>query len=477
MFRDYIHEHSGIFLDESKLDSLRISLHTRASRTNCFSYNDYFQILKGSEEEFRELISLITINETSFFRYFAQFEVFRNNILPDIIRRKEKIGNKSLRIWSAGCSTGEEPYTVALIILDGFPEILTWNIEILGTDVSKKALSQAKEGFYHSRSLRITPQRYIDKYFEPSGDGFQIKDEVKRMVNFKYHNLVKEPYPLSVLGSWDVIFCRNVTIYFKPESTKRVVRKFYESLNDDGYLLIGHSETLYQISSDFVPIEINGLFVYQKQTQKSWLTQLNNQYISHLPSLRKAPVKLIEIPEEEKIEADEEIENLLGKAVELLNDGKNEEAKKLLKKIFKQDEKIFRVHLLLARIYADEGKFDQSVNYCHNALKINPMQAAPHYLLGLIYKKQGKITDAIDEFRKTIYLDENFALAHIHLAQILQLENKLDEATRELRNAINAMNRAPEGEWLQFSGGYNSEFLIRTCQEMLKKIKPIEKLG
>ncbi|MBN2404543.1 MAG: protein-glutamate O-methyltransferase CheR, partial [Coriobacteriia bacterium] len=262
-FRDFIHQQSGIFLEESKLDSLRISLVTRATRLDFSTFDAYYALLVRDHKEFNELMNLVTINETSFFRFPQQFDALKNRVLPEIMSAKPE-NNKNFRVWSAGCSTGEEPYSVAMTLLDAGIDGLGWKSQVLGTDVSTRALAVGQKGVYGKRAMINVPKETVARHFETVPDGHRVSERARKLVDFGYHNLIKEPYPLSLMGNWDVIFCRNVTIYFRLDSTRRVVSNYYNSLNEGGYLFIGHSETLTSISDQFEPVEVGGVFLYRK---------------------------------------------------------------------------------------------------------------------------------------------------------------------------------------------------------------------
>jgi len=181
-FRDLIHRHSGIYLEESKLDSLRISLVTRATRLGYGTLNDYYDALGRDEREFNELLNLVTINETSFFRFPAQFDALRDSVVPEIMARKEP-GDRDLRVWSAGCSTGEEPYSIAMALLDTGITASGWKPQVLGTDVSTTALARAKSGVYGKRAMmNITPD-IISRHFERTMSGdYRVNDRVRRPI-------------------------------------------------------------------------------------------------------------------------------------------------------------------------------------------------------------------------------------------------------------------------------------------------------
>ncbi len=266
-FQELIYQRYGIFIDQGHRDTLRMGLLARTTAINLNSYNQYYHYLRfhpDREVEFRQLISLITITETSFFRNREQFDVLTGHVLSELSAGRQG-RPRLLRVWSAGCSSGAEPYSLAISILESPLLSEGWQVQILGTDVSQKALQEARAGWYTERTMRFCTSAERTKYFRKVGDGYEILPRVKSMVDFQYFNLVEEPFPLARMGGWDIIFCRNVTIYFKPESTRRVIHNFYESLEAGGYLFIGYSESLQQITRELVPIEIGGTYIYQKE--------------------------------------------------------------------------------------------------------------------------------------------------------------------------------------------------------------------
>lgn len=280
LFCDEVTKNSGLHLDQRKKDSLKVSLLSRLRQGNFKSYQDYYWFLKydsSGRREFKELLESILINETSFFRDPAQFEALEKSVLPETIRRKQET-DRSISIWSAGCSTGEEPYSIAMILLETLELPQIWQIQILATDISQQALAVARQGVYEQQAIHFTDGKYLEKYFkcragkceyfECRDEKHQLKNRVKEMVKFSYHNLMDEPYPLSPAGLWDIIFCRNVCIYFQPEVAQKVVQNLYQSLNEGGYLFVGHAESLYHLSHQFVPLEMEKAFVYYKPRQK-----------------------------------------------------------------------------------------------------------------------------------------------------------------------------------------------------------------
>lgn len=263
LLRDLIKDYCGIYFDDSSRFLLERRLQRRLKLLSLDDFRDYYRFLlydRGRDEELKAVIDLLTVNETYFFREQNQLRAFSEEILPElIVSNKEK---KTLRIWSAGCSTGEEPYTIAIIILE-HGSFDGWDVQILGSDINHRVLSNARKGVYRKNSFRCTEDYYIKKYFREEDDCFIISDRVKGLVSFSYLNLL-DPLKAKFVAPMDVIFCRNVLIYFDYEARKRVVANFYDRLVEGGYLLLGHAESLMNISTAFALKHLKNDMVYQK---------------------------------------------------------------------------------------------------------------------------------------------------------------------------------------------------------------------
>ncbi|MFH1687332.1 MAG: protein-glutamate O-methyltransferase CheR [bacterium] len=267
MIRDFIHEKSGIYFAENKMYLLKSRLSKRMESLGIGGYRDYFYHIKydSSQREFGQLMNLVTTNETSFYRNEPQLKSFAEEVLPQFIEDRKASGRKALRIWSAGCSTGEEPYTLAMIILERLPDPSGWNIEIIANDISEQVLGTARAGAYSGITLRNTAPYLLSKYFDRAPNGvFNIKQKVKSLVRFSQINL-NDPRQLARYSNVDTVFCRNVMIYFSDEVKKRIVRGYYNALSPGGYLYVGHSETLHGISKAFKLVYLKNALVYQKE--------------------------------------------------------------------------------------------------------------------------------------------------------------------------------------------------------------------
>ncbi len=271
LVRDFVRNHCGLYFDDESKYLLEKRLSRRVENYRLKNFEDYYHLLmydKRRDEELSAVIDILTVNETYFFREFSQLRAFAEEIVPEITERKKS--RKKLRIWSAGCSTGEEPYTLAILMLEkGF--IPEWEIEILGSDINQRVLHVARRGIYKKSAFRNTEEYHIRKYFTDEGGGnYRVIDPVRSLVNFSLLNLM-DPFKVRFVGEMDIILCRNVIIYFNLDSKKKVINSFCDRLTEEGYLLLGHSESLMNISTAFVLRHLKNDLVYQKAT-KSVLT-------------------------------------------------------------------------------------------------------------------------------------------------------------------------------------------------------------
>jgi chemotaxis protein methyltransferase CheR len=262
--RDFIYEKSGIFIPDNKKYFLENRLGRRVQEKNLKGYEDYLYILKyGSDKnEINIMFNLVTTNETFFFREPQQFDVFAGELFNRIIAENTKAGRKDIKIWSAACSTGEEPYTVAMILMEKL-EASTIRKEIYASDISESVLSSAKSGVYGSYATRNVPHVYINKYFTNTNQQYLISPAVKSMVRFMKVNLIDEKDVRTIKGI-DTIFCRNVLIYFDDKAKQKAVANLYDALRPNGYLFVGTSESLHNVTRAFKPVVINKVIVYQK---------------------------------------------------------------------------------------------------------------------------------------------------------------------------------------------------------------------
>ncbi|HKO58819.1 MAG TPA: protein-glutamate O-methyltransferase CheR [Thermoanaerobaculia bacterium] len=263
LLREQIYKRTGMWFTDSSKYLLQKRLSPRARELNFDSFQKYFYFLQydpRAESEFDHIYDLVTTNETYFFREPAQLTAFIEEIVPDLLSKKAV---KKIRIWSAGCSSGEEPYSLAMLLQEaGWYDQATF--EIFASDINQQVLSKARKGLYRENAFRATTPELRERYFARQDDGaWRISDEIRNRVSFGRLNLYDEAR-VSLLGHLDVVFCRNVIIYFDDASKRVVVSNFYNRLIDGGYLLLGHSESLISLSTQFKLRHLKNDMVYQK---------------------------------------------------------------------------------------------------------------------------------------------------------------------------------------------------------------------
>ena len=466
-FRDLIAERAGIYFEPGKQESLKDNLLQRMANCGLSNFADYFKLLlsPAGEKEFDHLLNLITIPETHFFRDRAQFRAFEGFVIPEIVKRKSYPG-ASLRIWSAGCSTGEEPYTIAMILARG---MMNRPIQILATDVNHHALKAARKGVYTARSLRDMPQGYRNRFFTKKRDQYLLDESIKQMVEFRYFNLVSEPYPPMEMYGWDIIFCRNVTIYFQAEATKKVIHNFYLSLSEGGYLFAGCAESLRYISDEFKTLQIEGAFFYRKGVPQKKVSKKERKITGRQAS--KVSMTRKQKPRAGAGLNSDEIKQICATAKELLEIGQPERASEMLSPYLSEATAPESVILLQAEIALNRDDLDEAVQMCERIFQREPLSITGHYLLGIIYRTQEDEARAIEEFRKVLYLEPEHALARFNLGDLYSQAGQVGEARLQYLKVTRLLEKKPKSLDHRFAGGFSPALLIDTC---LSKIKALE---
>jgi len=265
--RMLIEERTGICFDESRerFFSTRVREHLRAKSMN--RGTDLLRAMRKSNLEYEALLERLLTQETTFFRYPAVYEAFEKHVLPELHTKKFWKNPRTLRIWCAGCSTGEEPYSIAITIADSLSFADAWNVEILATDIGREALKHAERGVYSGRSIANVNEKQMADHFTATPKGQQIRPRVRKMVSFAQINLASAVY----VGRMDVIFCMNVLIYFSEERRRAMVQRFYDTLEPGGYLFLGHSESISKMPVKFQAIVLNDCILYRKPTAEELL--------------------------------------------------------------------------------------------------------------------------------------------------------------------------------------------------------------
>jgi chemotaxis protein methyltransferase CheR len=266
LFRQLLWRESGLYVGAGRQEFFRLAVVDRVAALAASSFREYYEFITSCPEGQREIQSLIdavTVGETYFFRNERQFDWLRMRLLPQLVQQRPS-GSKVLNVWSAGCATGEEPYSLAIALLESLPFPENWQISILASDVNQKFLEQAAEGVYGSRAVRLVPPAWLNKYFRRQDGNWHVKDELKRIVRFTYHNLSADPFTLPGMQDLEILFCRNVMIYFPLPTATAIVSQLADCVNTGGRLFLGDTETLWQISDRFTPEPFSRAVVYRK---------------------------------------------------------------------------------------------------------------------------------------------------------------------------------------------------------------------
>jgi chemotaxis protein methyltransferase CheR len=257
-FRNLIYKESGIHFSSTNRTILESRLRERLKISNLANITAYYDLILKNGDELKVLLDAVTTNLTRFFRNTPHFDTLEKYVIPDLRKVKAAKGDKEIRIWSAGCSTGEEPFTIAMVLKEILPP--DGRIKITASDISLKSLMIGKEGFYPETRIQGISDNYLKKYFEKKSNGYQIRDEIKNLIKFDYHNLKND----SGQRNLDVIFCRNVLIYFDEAAQKAVVERFWDAMSNHSFLFIGHSESLFGMNTKFEFVKTDWACIYRK---------------------------------------------------------------------------------------------------------------------------------------------------------------------------------------------------------------------
>jgi Methylase of chemotaxis methyl-accepting proteins len=408
------------------------------------------------------LASHLTIHETYFWREPQVFEALVAQVLPALVRSRENSGRR-IRIWSAGCATGEEPYSIAIALCRAIPDLKEWNISILATDINPRILRKAMAGVYGKWSFRNAPPWLIEGYFTCKKDGvFEVLPEIRKMVAFAYINLAEDNYPSSLnnTNAMDIIFCRNVLMYFAPERARQVGQGLFRSLTDGGWLMVGASELSQFLFPQFASVQFPGAIVYRKETgAKRSRSELQ------IPDTSELCFGVVQFPEDEKIQA---VVNELPVRNEHIAVLEQPPQTAGLETIEKAIEKALPSKALSIRALADQGKLPEALALCEEALSSDKLNPGMHYLRAIILQELNRIEEAIVSLKRTLYLDRNFLLAHFALGNIVLRQGKAPASKKHFENVLTLLkeNRPedilPESEGL--TAGRFREIIFATME-------------
>jgi chemotaxis protein methyltransferase CheR len=475
-FRQAVAAHMGMRFDNDRLSMLEEALATRLHVTST-RVDDYVARHLPKLVEQGEVARLLSVVETYFLRNREQFHAF-----SELLRSRAASGARYLRVLSAGCSSGEEPYSIALTIREVLPDFASWDVSITAFDLNPDGLARAKAGCYRTWSLRETPADLQQRYFTQRGDEFTLDPAIRGMARFEPRNLA-DPDPLFWRPEvFDVIFCRNVLMYLTPEATRGVVERFARSLAPGGHLFLGHAETLRGVSGAFNLCHTHGTFYYRKRAHAeeiepplprvevpmsamplpadiSWFEAIadSSRRIRSLSAGDQVAIPAPAAPPEDEV----------ARAMGLWRLDRFQEALAVLSGASGNGDDPDRL-LLRAMLLVSSADSEAATRACDRLLEIDELNAGAHYVKALCSEHAGNPREAIEHDQAAVYLDANFAMPHLHLGLLARRVGDRETARRELLAARNLFAREDAGRIVLFGGGFGREQLISLCEAELK---------
>ncbi len=432
-FEQLIAWRTGLHMRQEDKEKWRAILNPRLVSVRLSSLEEYYQLLISdtdkSKAEWRELLAILTTGESYFFRDKGQFSLLKNLLLPEIIERRQK--DLTLRIWSAGCSTGEEPYSVAILVDELLPQMKEWDILILGTDINEKAIEKAKKGVYGQWSFRMTDPDLRKRHFRNRIDVWELDEKIRRMVKFRTGNLMENRFPdrSSDIHDMDIILCRNVFIYFNSESVAVVLDKFIETLNEEGYLITGHGELYGQSLGSLRPRMFPESVVHQKTSLESGVGSLE------LEEKEKSTAEVEKLKSYEVEKNKFQASKLPGFSASTVEESKVQIPKPKIEELPTPNSELEN-YFLKAQEYADTGQYDKAAAECKKAIDFDKTAVKPYFLLSHIYEMKGNNEEAKDLLKRIIYLAPDFIAAYLELGSLYERENDAERARKMRTTAL-----------------------------------------
>ncbi|MGA2974811.1 MAG: CheR family methyltransferase [Spirochaetia bacterium] len=435
----FIAQRMGLHFPEESWPDLAHRLKTAGEELG-FEYPDacvhWLKTRELTVRQIEALASHLTVGETYFFRDPASFEALEQEILPPLVSRRSDTG-RTIRLWSAGCCTGEEAYSLAIACARALPDLRGWNVSILATDINPKVLATAEAGVYSEWSFRGTPAWLRERFFSPAHHKkFAIDPTVKNLVRFGYLNLAEDAYPSlhNYTNAMDVIFCRNVLMYFTPDHQRRVVAALHDCLVDGGYLVVNPAEASASLFPMFAMENIGGVILYRKSSQplrvEAWPGLVSPAPVrvvpAHVPHVPVAPA-----PQITPIAASP-----------------------------REDP------LVLARISANQGRLEEALASCQDGIAAGLTNPSAHFLYATICDELGRLEEAVAALGKVLYLDQDFILAHYALGGLYKRLGKQKESRRHLAIAFTILSARSRDEIVPQSDGMTCGRLMESVRAM-----------
>jgi chemotaxis protein methyltransferase CheR len=496
MFRDSVRDLLGLDFDDTKLEDIAVALRKRMSATGSDAAG-YLRCLRGPgrRAEARALAELLTVCETYFLRSFEQFQAFAEVAIPERLRSRGQ--QRVLRVLSAGCSSGEEPYSIAMVIHESFPELLaTWDVRITGIDVNPARLERARAGRYGKWSLRESAEPVRGKWFRPVGAEFELVDPIRDAVVFEERNLLEDDPEFWREAAFDVVFFRNVGMYFPPDVMGRVTARIARALAPGGFLFLGHAETLRGISHDFHLRQSHGCFYYQLRGADEDRPEVVPARVaaptldavpivesatSWVDAIQRAAERIAVLEARQTVEpapapavagrattATPHERGDLTAAVELLRQERISEAMGVVTGLPAEARADPDAQLLRAVLLTSCGQLAEAERVCAQLLQLDDLDAGAHYLAALCREHAGDQTGAREHDQAAAYVDPGFAMPRLHLGLLAKRAGDLETARREFGQAEILLQREEASRILFFGGGFRREGLLQLCRAELR---------
>lgn len=447
---------AGLVFDASRRSAISAILHERMEHTGqstAEAYLDYLASPAGASER-QQFLDSVTIQETHFFRNLPQIEALRSEVLPELLSRSHRIG-RPLTIWSAGCSTGEEAYTLAMLLVQLMEESGSYPVRIIGTDVSAAALSVARAGVYSGRTIQLAEPGAVERWFDARSDGsYSVAQPVRDLVEFRLQNLVTDEPPFAT-GEVDLVVCRNVTIYFGRDTTARLVNGFHRLLTPGGYLLLGHAETLWQISEAFSLLPVGEAFVYRKDAVA--------QSGPRPPVGGPPPLRRPATPHPRRGVRDVlRVPSLRPRRVS----APPQPPRPAVARVASPME-----DLVQARVALSAGRYAEAASLAERATAAHPLLVDGYIVEGRALSNQGDDDGAIAALRKAVFLDPRAAHAHFLLATTLARVGDPGGASLSFASAAETLPGASPETLSELLDGRAVTDLVDLCRQLADSLK------
>ena len=465
-----LHDAAGLAFDDSRRESLAYSVTERMRVAGCSDVLAYLALVRDDDKERQALLDEVTIPETHFFRNPPQIRALRQFVLPEILRLATP--TKRLRIWSAGCSTGEEPYTLAMLVRELLPAAAGWDVKILATDVSMRALAAARTGRYAERSFVMTDPLDLKRFFtlDTEAGSWQVRDEIRDLVEFRHHNLVTEPPPFEP-GQLDLVFCRNVTIYFDRDTTKSLMRRLHGCLRDGGYLFLGHAETLWQVTDAFSLVSLGDAFVYRRQPETGERRRV-------LPDRRTEDEPRPTRADRRRGPDDRRVVDAVEPKVRLRPPPAVPARVPPVRSVPRHAPagtapatESPADPLVAVRAAVSSGRYAEAADLAAECGIADPLRSEVHYLHGLALSNLGRDSEALVVLRKAVYLNPQDGFAHFLLGGALERCHETVAAARSYRAAAATLGARPLDAVAPELGGRSVAELAATCVRLAQRIE------